>query len=133
MKTLLLLLALFITGATARAEEAPRLRLSADFHWLFSRGDVNGAERAGFDDSSWRQVDLPHDWSIEGPYNESEPAAGGGGYLPTGIGWYRRHFVAPESWLGKKVFVEFEGVYMRSEVWLNGHKLGPQRPFGYIG
>src|ERR1041385_3300356 len=132
MKTPALFFALFIVGAAAQGQEASRQRLSADFHWLFSRGELNGAERAGFDDSAWRQLDLPHDWSIEGPFGESEPAGGGGGYLPTGVGWYRRHFVAPESWRGKKVLVEFDGVYQRSEVWINGHRLG-LRPFGYLG
>ena len=77
-------------------------------------------------------MDLPHDWSIEGPYTQSDPTGGSGGYLPTGIGWYRRTFTASETWRGKKVFVEFDGVYMNSDVWINGLHLG-HRPFGYIG
>src|SRR5215471_16228498 len=102
------------------AQYPARQRLNADFKWRFNKGDAPGAEREDFDDTSWRAVDLPHDWSIEGPYSQSDPTGGGGGYLPAGIGWYRRAFNVPETWRGKRVFVEFDGVYMNSEVWLNG-------------
>ena len=114
------------------AAEQPRHHLIADFGWKFTRGDPPHADQTEFDDRQWRRLDLPHDWSIEGPYDPNAPAGGGGGYLPTGIGWYRRSFTAPESWRGEKVFVEFDGVYMRSDVWINGRRLG-HRPFGYIG
>jgi beta-galactosidase len=114
------------------AQYPVRQRLNADFKWRFNKGDAPGAEREDFDDTSWRAVDLPHDWSIEGPYSQSDPTGGGGGYLPAGIGWYRRTFIVPETWRGKRVFMEFDGVYMNSEVWLNGQLLG-HRPFGYIG
>ncbi len=114
------------------ANNAPaRERLLADFGWKFVKGDPQGADKAGFDDKAWRTVNLPHDWSIEGPYDENAPTGGGGGYLPAGVGWYRREFNAPNGWRGKKVFVEFDGVYENSDVWLNGHHLG-NRPFGYI-
>ncbi|HKW28121.1 MAG TPA: glycoside hydrolase family 2 TIM barrel-domain containing protein [Verrucomicrobiae bacterium] len=115
-----------------RAAEQPRQRLSADFNWKFIKGDQPGADKSDFDDSAWRIVNLPHDWSIEGPYTQSDPTGGSGGYLPTGIGWYRRTFTAPETWHGKKVFVEFDGVYMNSDVWINGQHLG-HRPSGYLG
>ncbi len=117
---------------SSRAADSPRQRLTADFGWKFIRGDQNGAEKSGFDDGAWRTLDLPHDWSIEGPVSSNEPTGGGGGYVPTGIGWYRRSFTAPESWRGRKVSVEFDGVYMNSDVWLNGQPLG-HRPFGYMG
>lgn len=74
---------------------APRVRESFDFGWKFRRGDVAGAESLTFSDSGWQPVDLPHDWSIEGPYTETEPTGGPGGYLPTGIGWYRKTFRVP--------------------------------------
>jgi beta-galactosidase len=115
----------------AWAQNQVRQRLSADFEWKFSQGEVPGAEKPDFDDRQWRTLNLPHDWSIEGPYAQSEATGGGGGYLPTGIGWYRRAFTAPEAWRAKKVFVEFDGVYMNSDVWLNGQLLG-HRPFGYM-
>lgn len=114
-----------------QADDQPRQRLTADFGWKFTKGDTPGADKPDFDDTAWRTLDLPHDWSIEGPYTQSDPTGGGGGSLPTGIGWYRRAFVAPEAWRRKNVFVEFAGVYMNSDVWLNGQLLG-HRPFGYI-
>jgi beta-galactosidase len=127
-----LLAVLFGIVSPLHAEDQPRQRLTADFGWKFVKGDTPGADKPDFDDAAWRTLDLPHDWSIEGPYTQSDPTGGGGGSLLTGIGWYRRAFSAPEAWRGKKVFVEFDGVYMNSDVWLNGQLLG-HRPFGYIG
>ncbi|MEO8370409.1 MAG: glycoside hydrolase family 2 TIM barrel-domain containing protein [Candidatus Solibacter sp.] len=105
-----------------------RTRDTFDFGWKFSRGDFPGAQQSDFADSSWRSVDLPHDWSIEGPFSEQEKAQGS---LPTGIGWYRKRFRAPASYAGRRVVIEFDGVYQNSEVWINGQYLG-KRPFGYI-
>jgi len=110
---------------------APRVRESIDFGWKFFKGDVPGAQAPGFADAQWRAVDLPHDWSIEGLFGENESTGGPGGYLPTGIGWYRKHFRVPGASSNRKVVVEFDGVYQNSEVWINGHYLG-KRPFGYI-
>jgi beta-galactosidase len=103
-----------------------------DFGWKFILGDPAGAESAKFDDSTWQAIDLPHDWSIAGAFDEDAPAGGGGGYLPTGIGWYRKTFRVPDSVRSKRIAVEFDGVYEDSRVWINGHLLG-NRPFGYIG
>jgi beta-galactosidase len=111
-------------GATTRQHE------SFDFGWRFHLGDAPGAERADWDDSAWRALDLPHDWSIEGPYDEQAATAGTGGYLPTGVGWYRKTFSLPESARGKQVTIQFDGVYQHSTVWLNGHELGSW-PYGY--
>jgi beta-galactosidase len=113
------------------ATDVPRTRDSFDFGWRFTRGDFPGAQQPGFDDSAWRHVDLPHDWSIEGPYSETEPAAGPGGYLPTGIGWYRKRFQIPASDRGRIAVLEFDGVYQNSEVWINGSYLG-KRPYGFV-
>jgi beta-galactosidase len=110
--------------------DAPRIRESFDFGWKFGRGDFLDAHQVEFPDSSWKTVALPHDWSIEGPFGEKEPANGAGGYLPTGIGWYRKRFLLPGSYKGKQLTVEFDGVYQNSEVWINGHYLG-KRPYGY--
>ncbi len=118
--------------AIAPAEsDPPRTRESFDFGWKFSRGDFPDAQSAGFSDSNWRNVDLPHDWSIEGPFNEKEPASQCGGYLPTGIGWYRKRFRLPGSFKEKLLTIEFDGVYQNSEVWINGQYLG-KRPYGFI-
>src|SRR5690606_33695959 len=72
-----------------------RQRLSMDYNWKFSQTDTAGADKPGFDDRNWRTVDLPHDWSIEHDFIEDAPTTGRGGYLPTGTGWYRKHFVLP--------------------------------------
>jgi beta-galactosidase len=122
--------------AQSRSEAvAPRLRESFDFGWKFCRGDFPGAETAEFADSHWRTLDLPHDWSIEGPFDEKEPSSFCGAYLPTGIGWYRKKFHLPDSDLDsyrdKKFTIEFDGVYQLSEVWINGQFLG-KRPYGYV-
>src|ERR1019366_7193181 len=112
-------------GATARSRE------SFDFGWKFLKGDAAGAQMAAFADAGWREVDLPHDWSIEGPFAENEPSAGSGGYLPTGIGWYRKRFRVGAADRGRVVTLEFDGVYQNSEVWINGQYLG-LRPYGYV-
>jgi beta-galactosidase len=113
------------------AAPSPRITESFDFGWKFAKGDVPGAEQTGFGDSGWRALDLPHDWSIEGPVDEHAPSGGPGGYMPTGVGWYRKTFSVPESYRGKVVTLEFDGVYQNSDVWINGHHLG-RRPYGYV-
>jgi beta-galactosidase len=112
-------------------DSSPRIRESFDFGWKFFKGDVPGAELPEFSDSGWRNVDLPHDWSIEGPFNEKEPSSYSGAYLPTGVGWYRKRFGLPEAQRDKLFTIEFDGVYELSEVWINGHYLG-KRPYGYV-
>ncbi|HEY5444215.1 MAG TPA: glycoside hydrolase family 2 TIM barrel-domain containing protein, partial [Pyrinomonadaceae bacterium] len=87
-------------------------------------------QRIDLDDSSWRKLNLPHDWSIEGEFAEKNPAGTGGGALPGGTGWYRKSFIVPATAKGKLLFVDFDGVYRKGEVWLNGHYLG-KRPYGY--
>jgi len=104
---------------------------SLDADWRFLKADVQGGERPEFDDTAWRKVDVPHDWSIEGPFDQNHPARGAGGFLPGGVGWYRKHLVLPKDTLGRRVFVEFDGVMANSEVWINGQSLG-KRPFGYV-
>lgn len=98
-----------------------------DDDWLFSLSDDAQAKETSFDDSGWRRLDVPHDWSIEGQL--SQDYASCTGYLPAGIGWYRKHFEISD--LSQKAYIYFEGVYNRSEVYLNGHLLG-KRPNGYV-
>jgi beta-galactosidase len=114
----------------ARGGMGGRVRDSFDFGWKFFKGDAPGAQQPSFADASWKDVDLPHDWSIEGPF--SEPAEARNMSLPTGIGWYRKHFNVPESYSGRKVLIQFDGVYQLSEIWINGQSLG-KRPYGFIG
>ena len=108
----------------AAAIAAPREERRLDEGWRFCRGDAPGAEAAGFDDAGWMAVTLPHDWSIGGPVDAAAPAAGHGGYFPTGTGWYRLKLPAPAEWAGRQIEIEFEGAAMGAEVWLNGTTLG---------
>ena len=114
------------------ASAAAQQRVVADFDpaWKFHLGDVPHGEELSLDDSGWRLLDLPHDWSIEGEFSAANPAGAGGGALPGGIGWYRKSFLVPTTDSGRVTFVEFDGVYRNSDVWINGHHLG-MRPYGY--
>lgn len=100
-----------------------------DRDWRFHLGDLADQWREP-DDSAWRRLDLPHDWSIELERAPESPSGASGGFFPMGRGRYHKHFVAPEEWRGQQVLVEFEGVYMNAEVWLNEHFLG-RHPYGY--
>jgi beta-galactosidase len=102
--------------------------LDLDSDWRFSKGDFANAMIPAFDEAAWQRVDLPHDWSSEGPFNEQYGS--GNGHAPGGIGWYRKRFKVSESDTNKLIAVEFDGVYDHSEVWLNGHYVGG-RPYGY--
>ncbi len=130
LATSAILLSLAPSSMEAAEPNAPRQVLAADSGWRFMLGDPAGAEAAAFGDTSWRTVDLPHDWSIEGRPEKSNPTGSGGGFFPTGVGWYRKSFSAPADWRGKRVSVEFDGVYRKSTVYLNGQKLGTH-PYGY--
>jgi len=99
--------------------------------WKFHLGEVERGTDPALDDSTWRKLDLPHDWSIALPFWEGSPAGTGGGFLDGGTGWYRKTFIAPAVWRGKRVFLQFDGAYMDSRVWINGMLLG-ERPYGYI-
>jgi beta-galactosidase len=103
-----------------------------DRNWLFNKGDATGADQAAFADSAWRPVNVPHDWAIEGPFDQNAATTGRGGYVPSGIGWYRTHFTLPPSVTsGKQVFIEFDGVMGNSTVYINGTQLG-NHPYGYV-
>ena len=131
LSLVVLLACVLAAPAASQQPSARRQRLLVDYGWRFTRGDPAGAEAPGFDDSGWRSLDLPHDWSIEGPYDENAPTTGRGGYLPTGVGWYRRSFTLPDGAPGRRVSIEFDGVYQNSDVWINGTHLG-RRPNGYV-
>jgi len=125
-----MLMSLTSSPMRAAGSNGPRRELAADASWKFLLGDPSGAESPAFADSAWRTVDLPHDWSIEGRPDRNNPSGSGGGFFPAGIGWYRKTFAAPADWQGKRVSVEFDGVYRDATVYLNGHTLGTQ-PYGY--
>ncbi len=102
-----------------------------DSDWHFFKGEAEGAEQQQFNDAAWQQVNLPHDWSISGPFEEAAPAKGAGAFLPTGIGWYRKQFTLPAANTNSRVFAEFDGVMANSDVWINGSHLG-HRPNGSV-
>jgi beta-galactosidase len=106
-------------------------RVSFDAGWRFSKGDAAGAERPAFDDGSWRALDLPHDWAIEGPFDPGiSPHQGS---LPFfGVAWYRKRFTVPDAARGRHYALEIDGAMSNATVFLNGRELGG-RPYGYIG
>lgn len=121
---------LFCMSLFALATQA-RDRVSFDAGWLFTLGDSTQMAQIDYNDVSWRSLDLPHDWAREGDFSASNPSGASGGALPGGIGWYRKHFrVADVAEQNERYTIEFDGVYMNSTVYLNGHNLGT-RPYGY--
>ena len=116
-----------LMGLQAEARE----RLNFDNDWRFLLGDSAQMAKAEYNDSWWRRLDVPHDWAIEGDFYVSNPSGASGGALPGGIGWYRKHFtINRESTANNRYFIEFDGVYMNSTVYVNGQKVG-NRPYGY--
>lgn len=99
--------------------------------WKFKLGETTGAETVAYNDAGWSNISLPQDWSIEFPFDSASPSGTGGGALNGGLAWYRKTFVLPANFVSGKVFIDFDGVYKNSEVWVNGHYLG-KRPNGYI-
>ena len=124
---------LFICTVLFSCSSSKKVRENVDFTegWKFYLGDDSIAYNAQYDDAKWRILDLPHDWSIEADFSLKNPATPGGGALPGGIGWYRKDFVVDKSDEGKNVYIDFDGIYWNSKVWINGHLLG-ERPNGYI-
>lgn len=113
------------------AGQNPRIVSNFNSGWNFRLGDIPDAFSPEFNDADWRKLNLPHDWAVEGDFSENNPAGSGGGALPGGVGWYRKTFKADKNLIGKKTFIDFDGVYSNSEVWINGKSLGA-RPYGYI-
>ncbi|MCK5462460.1 MAG: beta galactosidase jelly roll domain-containing protein, partial [Bacteroidales bacterium] len=127
-RIILCCLVLYLCHACGPASsDQPRTRLSFNSGWKFSKGDFDKASTPDFDDSGWRDLDLPHDWGIEGPFTEEVGFKGG--YLPyPGIGWYRKSFTVPQD--TRNLMIEFDGIMRNSNVWLNGEYLGGW-PYGY--
>jgi len=134
MRKLIITLLLAPLAVMAFAEE----RKNIDEGWRFILADSAAMAQTGFDDSSWRLLDLPHDWAIEGDFLPTNPSGASGGALPGGIGWYRKVLnIKPDAsstakfnGAGRRYFLDFDGVYMNSKVYVNGHELG-YRPYGY--
>ncbi len=124
--TFLIICICFIFSANAQ-----RVITSFDADWKFIKQDISQASAANYNDKSWRSLNVPHDWSIEYPFNRANTSGRGGGYVETGIGWYRKSFVLNTTESNQQFFIEFDGVMMNSDVWINGYHLG-KRPYGYI-
>jgi beta-galactosidase len=122
--------ALVLLVGNAFAADARRTE-DFDADWRFLKADAPGAEQNSFADAAWRKLDLPHDWSIEGPFAETNLTGCAGAFLPGGVGWYRKHFMLPRNFFDRSVTVEFDGVMQNSDVWINGFHLG-HRPNGYV-
>ncbi|MFR9651181.1 MAG: sugar-binding domain-containing protein [Rikenellaceae bacterium] len=122
--SLILILAPFVASA---ANE----KILFDYGWKFSKGECVDSERPDFKDSKWESVDLPHDWSIYGPFSQENAAFSRGAWLPAGKCAYRKSFVVDEADRGKRFEIYFDGAYRNSEVYINGEFLG-MRPMGYI-
>ncbi|MEO6330510.1 MAG: sugar-binding domain-containing protein [Ginsengibacter sp.] len=122
------ILIIICTSFSAFAQPARQVILFND-NWKFYKGDIANADKEVFNDNTWRQLTLPHDWSIEGPFDEQWASATA--YLPAGIGWYRKTLSVSPAMRSKNIYLYFDGVYKNSEVWINGHYLG-KRPNGFI-
>jgi len=129
-KQIVIVFTLFISFFSGYAQNGMERKQLFDYDWKFFLGDVSEAKSMECNDESWRKLDLPHDWSLEGKVHPKNPTKGAGGYFPTGIGWYRKTFHAPDAWNAEKIAIYFEGVYMNSEVFINGKSLGVH-PYGY--
>ena len=128
-KFLILFVCFMLVPLGILAQDGSRKVRSFDADWSFIQQDVKNAQAVRFNDSRWRKLNLPHDWSIEGENLETN-STGSVGYFPIGTGWYRKKFSVPGYSKDKLYSIEFDGVYMNSTVWLNGHELG-KWPYGY--
>ena len=132
--TLFILLLIFSKQLTAQKN----FTANFDDDWRFHLGAAQGAEQAGFDDAAWRKIDLPHDWSIEdlkgtkSPFNPDAISQVSGGFTTGGTAWYRKIFTVLPQDKAKKIYIQFDGIYMNADVWINGHRLG-NHPYGYTG
>lgn len=136
----ILLLMFFFASCTSQSGSFER-EINFNSGWKFIRADVAGAEQATFDDSQWKTVDLPHDYSIEdlvkkegvkqiGPFSEESAGGASTGHVVGGTAWYRKHFTLNKNDEGKIIKILFDGVYMNADCWINGHHLG-NHPYGY--
>jgi len=117
IKTLLFYLLIF---ACSRGF-AQRTITNFNKDWKFFLGNDSAASGYNYNDAKWRTLILPHDWSIEGKFSNKYRTTYNEGALPAGIGWYRKRFSVPLTAMGKRVYINFDGVYRDSQVWINGH------------
>jgi beta-galactosidase len=138
----LFLLLFIVTAIAGRTQSASPTRVSSfDGGWRFIKANPAGADQPGYDDSRWRTLDLPHDWSIEdlpdptkdsiaGPFSKASISKMGTGYTIGGTAWYRKSFTINDADKGKTAYLQFDGVYMNADVWINGKHVG-NHPYGF--
>lgn len=126
LKWIVLCLCLWMSMPSGMA----RTKMLFDSDWLFILGDAREMAEKNYDDTAWRRLDLPHDWAIEGDFFSANPSGAGGGALPGGIGWYRKHFDIERKDRDRCFLLSFDGIYMNSTVYVNGKEVG-RRPYGY--
>jgi len=132
LKVLLLTFLITKIACCASQNIEPKSLAKVDFNWQFHLGDIENGEIPALNTDSWRTLDVPHDWSIEGKYSRENGTDWQTGFLPAGIGWYRKIINWNPAWEGQLVKILFEGIYLNSDVWINGQHLG-HRPNGYVG
>jgi len=125
----LVIIPTFFLNCTSIKSADTRITEDFNFGWKFHLGAIEDIESKPTDDSEWTDIRLPHDWSVEHPFTQ-ENASGATAFLPGGIGWYKKTFVVPENISNKITWIEFDGIYSNSEVWINGKYLG-KHPYGY--
>lgn len=132
MRVLLIIIGIFYTTSlwAQHSKEEVRINQLFNFGWKFKWGEVTNAHQLAFDDNDWRKLDLPHDFQFEQPWDET--ASRGRGFKALGVGWYRKAFQADPSWIGRRILLDFEGIMLTGEVWLNGKKIGGT-DYGYLG
>jgi beta-galactosidase len=124
-------LCLFLAGCGRSSFNGARFHQQIDFDWRFSKGDVAAAGNVDFNDGLWSTVSLPHDWMVEGPIAKDNPSGVAGGFFPGDVGWYRKSLTLSKEQEGKKVYLQFDGIYRNSDVWVNGQRVG-HRTYGYV-
>jgi beta-galactosidase len=136
MKKLFISSIFLLIACVSYAQTSFQRNILFDDDWRFLKGGMVGAEKPEFDDSTWRTLDLPHDWSIEdlpgtkSPFDRTAVSQQSTGFTIGGTGWYRKHFLVPEKQKGQRIMIRFDGVYSNAEVWING-KLTGKQPYGY--
>lgn len=125
-----ILLCLLSFGSAFAGNSSPRINELFNFDWKFSMGNPPGADKRDFDDSSWRKLDLPHDFQFEMPWDST--ASRGRGFKPMGTAWYRKTFTADPAWKGRRVLIDFGGIMLHGDVYLNGKHIGGT-DYGYLG
>jgi beta-galactosidase len=126
-----LLATLLLAPFLAAAPPHPRQIQQFTSNWRFLQSDAPAAQSPAFDDTAWKTVTLPHDWSIAGPVEENAPSRAAGGFFPTGIGWYRNDLTISKLDPAKRIYIAFDGIMANSDVYCNGELLG-HRPYGYV-